>query len=180
MGVYGRPGRSAIHAVDEGAVMIKAERTATNARIEYLADHMQHAPQLAAWHHQEWGGLLPNLTLDEALAGLQCHTSRCLIPTTLIALEANRLIGSTSLLQSDLEGWEHLWPWVASVYVVPDRRGNGVGRQLITRAVDEARRLGVAQVYLFTATKEQYYAKLGWSRLAGTTLRECPIVIMQR
>src|SRR5262245_5861737 len=127
-------------------------------QIDYLVNHMEFVPILAQWHHSEWN----ETTLDLTAAELRTHTLLRHVPTTFVAIEDDQVIGSTSLLISDLKGWEHLTPWVASVFVAPDWRNRGVGRALITRAVDEACRLGVPEVYLFTASKQDYYARLGW------------------
>jgi predicted N-acetyltransferase YhbS len=149
-------------------------------RIDYLVDHPEAVSLLAAWHHNEWRELLPGWTHDQALAELRSHTGQRQIPTTFVALEEDRLIGSASLLTADLDGWEHLSPWVASVYVVPECRGQGIGRRLIARTVAEAHALGVAAVYLFTAGQEAYYARLGWSPLTRTRHHSHEVLIMWR
>jgi predicted N-acetyltransferase YhbS len=148
--------------------------------IAYLADHPGAAPLLAAWHHAEWQALLPGWTHQQALAELQSHTGRRQIPTTFVALDGDRVVASASLLTADLDGWEHLSPWVASVYVLPECRGAGLGRRLVARAVEEARALGVPTVYLFTAGQEAYYARLGWLPLARTRHHDHEVVIMRR
>src|SRR5262245_27698475 len=131
-------------------------------RIDYLANHMEMAPLLAEWHYQEWAALLPNWSLGEAQAELQSHTGQRQIPTTLVAIEDGQPVGSASLLAEDLAGWHHLSPWFASVFVIPDRRRRGLGRQLVSQVVEEASELGVAVVYLFTAGQANYYQRLGW------------------
>lgn len=149
-------------------------------QIDYLADHLELAPLLAAWHHREWADLLPGWSLEQAEAELRTHNHRHCVPTTFVALEQGRPLGSASLIDSDLDGWEHLSPWVASVYVVPEWRGRGVGRRLVDRAVLEARALGVLTVYLFTAAQQGYYGRLGWSPLVHTAHHGREITILQR
>jgi N-acetylglutamate synthase-like GNAT family acetyltransferase len=46
--------------------------------------------------------------------------------------------------------------------------------------VEEARRLGVATLYLFTFDREGYYARLGWTRLGPETCHGHPVVVMVR
>jgi len=145
-------------------------------QIDYLADHWEAVPLLADWHHREW----TEFTLESMAAELRTHTGRRQIPTTFVAIENGRVIGSTSLLTADLVGWEHLTPWVASVFVAPDCRGRGVGRALIARAVEEARLLGLPVVYLYTAGQQAYYARLGWTPLERGQYRAKEIVIMHR
>ena len=149
-------------------------------RTDYLADHLELAPWLAAWHYQEWATLLPEWSLAQALADLQSHAGRCQIPTTFVALEDDQPLGSASLLVSDLEGWEHLSPWLASVFVLPDFRGRGLGGQLVGRVVAEAKVLGVSALYLFTEDRAAYYQRLGWEFFQSTQHHGREVVIMQR
>jgi predicted N-acetyltransferase YhbS len=148
--------------------------------IAYLADHLDLVSLLAAWHHREWADLLPGWSLAQAEAELRSHVRRRSVPTTFVALDGGRPVGSTSLLTEDLDGWEHLTPWVASVYVIPERRGQGLGGRLVARAVEEARALDVPAVYLWTAGQEGYYARLGWSSLDRAALHDREAVIMRR
>jgi predicted N-acetyltransferase YhbS len=149
-------------------------------RIDYLADHVEWAPLLASWHYQEWKDLLPNWTFDEALAELQSHSESHRIPTTFVAVENDAPRGSASLLAKDLPGWECWSPWVASVFVMPECRGRGLGRRLVARAVEEAGALGVPAVYLFTAGQQGYYHKLGWRPLRTTLHHGRELAIMWR
>jgi predicted N-acetyltransferase YhbS len=149
-------------------------------RIDYLADHPEWAPLLADWHYQEWRTLMPEWSHAEAVAELRRHTERCRIPTTFVIIEDDRPLGSVSLLEADLDGWEHLTPWLASLYVVPRRRRQGLGKALLARALEEAVALGVAHVYLFTAGQQEYYERLGWSAWRRTEHAGQEVVIMRR
>ena len=51
---------------------------------------------------------------------------------------------------------------------------------LAARVVEEATRLGVATLYLFTLDREGYYARLGWRRLGPETCHGHPVVVMTR
>lgn len=132
-------------------------------QIDYLADHLHFAPMLARWHYDEWRELLPQWSYAEALADLQSHTRRGCIPTTFVAVEGGQLVGSVSLLTTDIENWQHLSPWLASLFVIPAQRGKGVGSKLVARVIAEAKRLQAAKLYLFTAEQEDFYRKLNWS-----------------
>ena len=50
-------------------------------------------------------------------------------------------------------------PWLAGVFVVPERRGGGIGVALVRRATAEAARFGVERL-------QGFYRNLGWSALA--------------
>lgn len=149
-------------------------------QIEYLADHPEMASLLAAWHHAEWGPHYTNWSLEKACEELCTHTGRRQVPTTLVALEGNHLLGSVSLLAADLEGWDHLSPWLASLFVIPERRGQSLGKQLVTRVLEEAAALGFPAVYLWTDGQQTYYEGLRWKCLARIQLLSREVVIMRR
>jgi len=49
-----------------------------------------------------------------------------------------------------------------SLAVAPERRGRGLGGDLWTRILDEARRRQVRRLYLLTTTAERWFARLGF------------------
>ena len=50
-----------------------------------------------------------------------------------------------------------------SVAVHPDWRGTGLGRALVTRALDTARAEGAREAYLLTTTAERWFPRLGFA-----------------
>ena len=103
------------------------------------------------------------------------------MPTTLVAVsEHGGLLGSVSLVHDDLPGYEHLTPWLASLYVKPEARGRGVGSRLVSAALAEAHRLGIRRLYLFTPEHEDYYSRRGWSYLERASAAGHPVTIMCR
>jgi N-acetylglutamate synthase-like GNAT family acetyltransferase len=79
-----------------------------------------------------------------------------------------------------METHMHLSPWLASVYVDLPFRRQGIGSALIQRAVEEVRSMGIIKFFLFTPDQEQFYARLGWTRLEQTEFRNFQVVIMSR
>lgn len=133
---------------------------------------------LAQWHHAEWGQLIPGWPLEVARAELGSHRARRAIPTTIIALDGPRLVGSASLLAEDMPDFPPIGPWLASVFVLPGQRGRGIGVQLVARVLEEARQLGVATVHLFTTEAAAYYARQGWRIREPRAVQGQPGVIM--
>jgi N-acetylglutamate synthase-like GNAT family acetyltransferase len=98
-----------------------------------------------------------------------------------VAQRAGIPIGAACLFSDDsLPGFEHLTPWLAAVYVAEESRRQGVGRALVERIVAEARRLGHAQLYLWTGSEAGWYERQGWQRIAATTFFGQPIDVMAR
>lgn len=146
--------------------------------IEPLADHMALAPRLARWHAEEWADLIVGWDYPTALRELESHTNRDAIPMTMVALDGDDLLGSVSLIVEDLVGWEHLGPWLASVFVAPAARSRGVGTALVAHATGVARRLRVPRLHLFTEGQTDFYRRLGWQDLAPATSRGHPVTVM--
>ncbi len=61
--------------------------------------------------------------------------------------------------------------YLAELYVVPDRRGQGFGRELITRALEVSRAAGADYAFLVTSEEDQLAQKLyeaaGFRRTEG-------------
>ena len=138
---------------------------------DYLADHPAWGDVLARWHHAEWGALMPYWSEADARAEFAAHTQRHAVPTTLVALRDGALVGSVSLVARDFEEWAHLTPWLASLYVVPEARGVGVGRELVRRLVAEATFQRVPRLHVIASESEHFYARMGWRLLERVRLR---------
>ncbi len=142
------------------------------ARIENLVDSPQFGGILATWHVREWGHLYPDSVWNELTAHQEfASMQRDSVPLTLLALDdlSGELLGSASLIaDDDLEGFGHLSPWLASLYVVPTARSSGIASELMKAVLLESHRLGHPYTYLFTAGQEEYYRARGWSLIART------------
>ncbi|MGD9754484.1 MAG: GNAT family N-acetyltransferase [Acidimicrobiia bacterium] len=153
-----------------------------------LAHHLELGPLLAGWHAAEWAHLYEphvwNRTIAEA--EFAAMTMPGTIPTTWVAFEGagrteEHVLGSVSLIASDdLDGFEHLTPWLASLYIAPARRSLGVGGKLVAHLLDAAATMGIDRVHLFTAGQEAYYLARGWRTLARTEAHGHPAAVMVR
>lgn len=147
-------------------------------RIEYLSDHPEVIPTLASWHHKQFGYLNPGGSLEQVKVHLRSHTGRCQIPTTLVMLEDSELLGSASLVASDMDTHPELGPWLASVYVAPAYRRQGIGSALVERIMEEARALGEDALYLYTPDKEAFYRRRGWTVVGHEHYRDTDVAVM--
>jgi amino-acid N-acetyltransferase len=59
-----------------------------------------------------------------------------------------------------------------SVVVEDSWKGTGVGRSLIDRALEEARRRGVDDVFLLTTTAEHYFPRFGFACVSRDSVTE--------
>jgi len=149
-------------------------------KIEYLSDHVAHVPTVAAWQQAQFGYLTPAMNLDQRTERLRRSLQKDALPMALIALEDGETpAGSAGILTATIT-LAHLTPWLSSVYVPENFRGQGIASALSVRAVAEAARLGFEQMYLFTPHSESLYARLGWKTFARTAHNGLPITLMQR
>jgi GNAT superfamily N-acetyltransferase len=89
-------------------------------------------------------------------------------------------VGMVSLKFHDMDTRPDLDPWLGGLLVLPEWRNLGVGTMLMHRATEEARRLNVPRLFLWTASAEGLYLKLGWRAIERTDYCGQRIVIMQK
>jgi N-acetylglutamate synthase-like GNAT family acetyltransferase len=148
--------------------------------IRYLADHPEFLPQLSAWLHDEWDHMYPGATVDSRRKRLENQMRRREIPLTVVAFEGGTLMGSASLIESDLADRPELTPWLASVFVAAGFRRRGIGGRLVRAIMDEAGGLGVERLYLWTDKEADFYASMGWTRLFEREYKTMNITVMSR
>ena len=100
---------------------------------------------------------------------------------TFVLLEDNIIVGTASLVNSDLPSRPDLTPWLASVLVLPPFRGKGYSAPLI-RCVEEAATLYATTLWLYTWSAESVYSKLGWQHVGPSRdeARGIDVILMKR
>lgn len=148
--------------------------------IDYLAHHLELLPTLAAWHHAQWGYLHPGDTVEdrERRLGRQAQTDG--VPLVVVALEEGQPLGSASIVAHDMDTHPEWTPWLASVFVAPPYRGRGIGTALVERIEDEARRMDVESLYLYTPDRPTFYQRLGWHPLSREAYRGDAVTVMRK
>jgi len=148
-------------------------------RIDWIGDCPQCVPTLARWHVMAFAGVLATWTLDEAAFELRGHVARIAVPTTWVAFDDDQLVGSVSLLDSDLPAPDRYAPWLATLFVAPSARRRGIGAALVRRAVAEAHQLGLPVLHLWTPQHADFYARLGWQSLGAECYGGIPVTLMR-
>jgi N-acetylglutamate synthase-like GNAT family acetyltransferase len=64
------------------------------------------------------------------------------------------------------------------VYVLPEFRAQGIGSTVIERAKQEAKRIGIRDLYLYTRDRASLYARLGWATIEQVTYQGRRATIM--
>jgi GNAT superfamily N-acetyltransferase len=82
------------------------------------------------------------------------------------AFDDDRLLGAVHLARATADNGRHRAE-IRRLVVSPDARGQGVGRALLTTAVEHARALGLRLLWLSThagTDADRIYPRLGWTR----------------
>jgi len=70
--------------------------------------------------------------------------------------------------------------WLAMVYTVPEKRSRGLGALICTYVQEQALKIGVSELYLFTDTAERLYERLGWIALERVQMGERNVLVMKK
>jgi len=143
-----------------------------------LSQEPHQIPTLAQWHHAEWADLNPGQALEHRIEKMQAYLSNKLIPSTFIYKHEDQLAGSAAIIESDMDTRPELTPWLASVYVAPEFRRQGIGSELVKHVMLQAKTAGVAKLYLFTPDQAGFYAKLGWTAMAEEYYSDHRVTVM--
>lgn len=142
-----------------------------------LRDDPDNLLMLATWHQQEWSYLNPGEDIKQRIARMQAYLNQNFIPGTFIAKDKT-LLGSAAIVEQDMETEPQLTPWLASVYVRPESRRQGIGKRLVTHAMDQAIKHNVHRLYLYTPDRQDFYLGLGWKSLRDERYQEHDVTIM--
>ncbi|UUX52275.1 GNAT family N-acetyltransferase [Nisaea acidiphila] len=113
------------------------------------------------WNHEQWGrksGRTLQNSADWFRQIMRNPSEDCMV-----MISGDKVIGMASLVDHDLESRQDLRHWLASVYVVPEQRGNGVAGGLVAAVEREAALRGIPLLHLYTENADALYEKLGWS-----------------
>jgi GNAT superfamily N-acetyltransferase len=153
-------------------------RPSVGVEIRLLADVPAAIPALAEWFHAEWHHY-DGRSIAEIEAQLHDCLNRESLPITFLALSDSEVIGTVTLDTSDLPHYDHLSPWLASLYVLPLHRREAVGRTLVEHLVAFALERGISPIYLWTPGSTRLYEECGWQFLCCDVYSGRPITLMQ-
>ena len=146
-------------------------------KIINLKQKPDYLEELATWHQQEWSHLNPGQTLQDRILKMQAYLNNKFIPTIFIA-EDKELMGSAAIVECDMDGREKLSPWLASVYVTPEYRRQGVAGELVKHLMQRAREHGFKKLYLYTPDQSLFYQKFRWEVIEQTVYHGQSVTIM--
>jgi len=137
-----------------------------------------HGATIAAWLHAEWWA-----AEGWSLAATQAFLEAAVGPTApiaFVAVQNGAPVGTAMLDTEDLASRPDLTPWLASVWVAPASRGQGVATALVRHVEASAAALGHPELWLHTADAAAFYERIGWERAGYETWRDEPATLMRR
>ena len=146
--------------------------------ISHLADVPFFLDELAALHAAEWKHFYADWDVEAARAEFLDQKADVSLPATLVLHEGRALVGSVSVVFGDWPARPDLDPWLASLYVVPQRRGQGHGLELVRAAITLAAATKSKRLHVFTESAEKLFQRCGFEILERTTLQDVPITVL--
>ncbi|MDO8953972.1 MAG: GNAT family N-acetyltransferase [Gammaproteobacteria bacterium] len=150
-------------------------------KVEFLVDRPELLDEVAElWLENLGKHWLPTLTKENAIEKFSSHLNKDTLPLTLLLTDNQSLIGTVSLRKNDTIN-NDFTPWLASLVVHPNYQKQGIGRLLVEKIQQEAKRLGYSDLYLFTGdtSLSKWYEKLGWVIIGHEKVFDRDAIIMK-
>lgn len=118
---------------------------------------------VAQWLHREWFQH-SGTSLADLRKKFETQSNEHVFPRIFVACTDDQPVGAFSLTEDTdpITGFPMLC--LANVFVLKAWRRRGIGKGLCGAAVDEARRLRIPQLGLFTIEHATFYESLGWQQ----------------
>ena len=150
-------------------------------KIDLLKNHPHTIPALANIWHEVLGKIwFPELTIQEIESLTYDELKHQDETTSFVAMRDDTPIGFCTFKLKE-EFRPDLGPWLADVVVAPKHQKQGIGKMLITVAIQKAKELGFQKLYLFTfdPTIPSYYESIGWRKIGMDEFRSNPVTVME-
>jgi predicted N-acetyltransferase YhbS len=140
--------------------------------IEYgfLADHLEFIEEISEFSYQEWP---LESQIDESLFSVQdvCKMFREeyaqgrgeILNSAIVAYSKSEFVGIVIMTDSDIKSKKDQFkysPWIANLFVKESFRKRKVGRELVEKCCQMAKKLGYSKVYLWTKKETQNWYEL--------------------
>lgn len=111
------------------------------------------------------------LTPDDALAwaALEAALQAASLPVDDLAAEGQRFFSFEDGAAFGGFARDGTVALLRSIVVAPERRGSGLGRQMVTALIDEMRRQGVTAAWLLTTSAPDFFARHGFEVVERST-----------
>ena len=151
-------------------------------KLDYLANYRRYVKQISRWFYKEWKEYykFDKNGLKDIENSIHTRIHINTLPLAVVALKNNILIGTASLKYYDMDNKKDLSPWLAGVFVAERFRNQGIGKLLINRISEEAKRLQFKKLYLWTPQSKEYYEHLGWKVVTREFYKIAEVFVMEK
>lgn len=132
--------------------------------IEYLADRQNDISKIVKWLYEQWGHNY-EYGIDVWKERVNNRLNKEKVPTTFIAIVDDETVGTASIIENDMDTRKDLSPWLADVFVLDSYRNKKIATKLIERILEEAEKIGISKLYLYTREAEGLYIKNNWKTI---------------
>lgn len=166
----------------------KANQTFFSLRsmqLDLLKDRPEAVPTLAKWLYDEWRPYDASLTIEKLIHSFHERLRSAGIPITFVVAANDKPVGCVSLKKlSDPEFSD--FPkdsvWLGSLYVIVEKRNQGIGQELMKFAATVARNLGYERLYFYTSNPKNvaWYVQGGAQVIETRPFRGHQITLMSK
>ncbi len=146
-------------------------------QITLLCDVPQFLPAVAQAIHETFWLTDPEGSVERAEKRLSERLNSASLPFTLVAHEADILLGTGSVVVNDVPEDSIQSAWLSGVWVNETHRGRGIGSAVVDACCAHAKRLGEPSLLLMTADEREFYERRGWIVIDALA---APTVVMKR
>lgn len=145
-----------------------------------LKDCPEYLEIVANWHQDEWSHYNPGKTVQDRIQEYKSEFLKGgLLPTMLVVVNNGVPLGTAALVECDMEGREHLSPWLASVYVPKEHRKKGIGEKVVKAIMQLVEENNLESFYLYTPESESWYQNMGWKTIEKLNFHGDDVTIMR-
>jgi len=119
----------------------------------------------ASWSFGEWGSQCQGAKLEDVIERYKNVANKNGFRQTWVAIIKDKPAGMISLTDQDHPDRKDLSPWLASLFVHPSFRGNGLSKRLADELESEALNRDIQTLHLHTPTAEKLYSRWGYEKI---------------
>jgi GNAT superfamily N-acetyltransferase len=138
---------------------------------------------LVSWNDDYWRDRTPQVgTGDWRNFYQKCVDTQGLeIPLTHVGFEGGQVVGAVTIVEiDDIPYFPDYSPWIAALIVGESFRGRDMGLVLMRSALAKVRRMGFKKAFLWTDSREKWYAGQGWEEIHRLQFGRLEAVVMKK
>lgn len=117
-------------------------------------------------HYTHWKQFNPVLDLEDTIYKFKkLYTNEKELPIGYACYDEDDLVGFCTLRKENLKKYPEFYPWISSVMIFDEYRGQGYGTIMLQEITKKAKELGYNKVYLWTDQAPEFYKKIGYTYL---------------